>query len=76
MKFVEPPIRPGNLSEIQGKGIDLLSKSGFRVDYLEICDTRDLSIIDNWDGKSPLVALAAAFLGEVRLIDNLVFTNS
>jgi pantoate--beta-alanine ligase len=76
LQFVEKSTRPGNLNNIKGQGIDMLAKSGFRIDYLEICDARDLSIIENWDGKTPLVALAAVFLGDVRLIDNLVFANT
>jgi pantoate--beta-alanine ligase len=76
LQFVEKSTRPGNLNNIKGEGIDMLANSGFRIDYLEICDARDLSIIENWDGKTPLVALAAVFLGDVRLIDNLVFANT
>jgi pantothenate synthetase len=31
-----------------------------------------LQPIQDWDGTSKLVVLAAAFLGDIRLIDNLV----
>ncbi|MBL7721162.1 MAG: pantoate--beta-alanine ligase, partial [Chitinophagaceae bacterium] len=45
---------------------------GFRVDYIEIADAKTLKAVNNWDGKKKLVALVAAFLNEVRLIDNLL----
>jgi pantothenate synthetase len=31
--------------------------------------------MDHWDGKQKLVALAAAFLNEVRLIDNMILNQ-
>jgi pantoate--beta-alanine ligase len=76
LQYVEKSIRPGNLSDIKGKAIKRLTDAGFRVDYLEICDARNLNIIDSWDGISPIVALTAAFLGDVRLIDNLVISGT
>jgi len=39
---------------------------------VEIADAGNLTIIDQWNGTTKLVALVAAFLNEVRLIDNMV----
>ena len=47
----------------------ILEQAGFRVDYIEIADHKTLEPIDRGQGA---VALIAAFLGEVRLIDNMV----
>jgi pantothenate synthetase len=33
---------------------------------------KHLRTIDKWDGITPVVALAAAYLNEVRLIDNII----
>jgi pantoate--beta-alanine ligase len=46
-----------------------LEQADFRVDYIEIADHKTLEPIDGGPGA---VALIAAFLGEVRLIDNMV----
>lgn len=55
-------------------GREALAAAGFRIDYLEICRTTDLEPVTEWDGHTPITALAAAFLGEVRLIDNIDLT--
>jgi pantoate--beta-alanine ligase len=47
-----------------------LEKKGFQVDYFEIANAKDLSPAN--DKKEPLVALVAAGIGPVRLIDNLL----
>lgn len=52
-----------------------LTKKGFRVDYVEIADAATLEPVNEWDGKQDLVTLAAAYLNEVRLIDNLVLNK-
>jgi pantoate--beta-alanine ligase len=49
-----------------------LEQAGFRVDYIEIADHKTLEPIDGGPGA---VALIAAFLGEVRLIDNMVLSD-
>jgi len=49
-----------------------LKRKGYKVDYVEIVDADILEIQENWDGKTKLVALVAAFLNEVRLIDNML----
>ena len=51
-------------------GLDELRRSGFtRVDYLELCDAVTLARIDTV--AAPARILAAVWLGETRLIDNL-----
>lgn len=68
-------LRKGNLAAIKEKAVFQLTQSGFRPDYAEIADAKTLNIVQQWDGKQPLVALIAAFLNEVRLIDNLLLTG-
>ncbi len=53
-------------------GQNLLLEQGFKIDYLEFADATTLEPIVNWDGRSDLVILAAVFLQDVRLIDNLL----
>ncbi len=66
----------GPLSSLHaGRPRHTLEKEGFKIDYIAIAAANSLAPIDNWDGKEPLVALVAAFLGEVRLIDNMQVTE-
>lgn len=62
--------------ELKAAAKQLLSNNGFtKVDYLEIANADNLSLLPAWDGKTPLVALIAAFMNDVRLIDNMILTN-
>ncbi|MBI1342666.1 MAG: pantoate--beta-alanine ligase [Terrimonas sp.] len=69
---VKKELSPGNIRPLKEKAITTLQVSGFRVDYFEIAETEGLAICDDWDGRKKLVAITAAFLEEVRLIDNLL----
>ena len=71
LQILKSGLAAGPLESLLREGRDALSAAGFRVDYLEICRTTDLEPVTEWDGRTPITALAAAFLGEVRLIDNI-----
>jgi pantoate--beta-alanine ligase len=49
-----------------------LEVKGFRVDYFEIADIETLQPLKNWEGSPGGIACVAAFLGPVRLIDNMI----
>ena len=51
-----------------------LTKLGFEVDYLNVCDASTLEDSFSIDTNDLLVAVAAK-LGEVRLIDNILLTK-
>ena len=70
--YVKDHIEKGELAELKKQAEDRLTKKGFKVDYVEIADAATLKLINHWDGKQKLVALAAAFLNQVRLIDNII----
>ena len=72
LKFIKKHIKPGPLGDLQQRAVNMLEEEGFRVDYVSIADANDLSPVADWDGKQELVALIAAYLNEVRLIDNLI----
>jgi pantoate--beta-alanine ligase len=75
LTFLKNNVRNGDLFEIKQKACKMLTDAGFKVDYLEIADAGNLNIVDHWDGNQKLVAVAAAFLDEVRLIDNLLLNT-
>ena len=65
-------IVPGELHYLKKEATDFLKKNGYKVDYTEIADAETLELQHKWDGKKKLVALVAAYLNDVRLIDNII----
>jgi len=72
LSYIKNNIKPGDLGRLKLAAVNNLTGAGFKVDYIEIADADNLEIIERWDGNRKLVAVAAAFIGEVRLIDNLL----
>lgn len=60
------------VSEAQRAGTSLIeSQKAFTLDYLSIADPATLRQLADWQGLDEAVALVAAHLGPVRLIDNI-----
>jgi pantoate--beta-alanine ligase len=57
---------------IKGQAEQLLTSRGFIIDYVALADAATLEPAENCHGPKALVALIAAFLGDVRLIDNML----
>lgn len=72
LRYISENIKPGNVSAIKENAQQMLLDNGFKIDYVEIADASTLELIENWNGDQRVVALIAAFLGKVRLIDNMV----
>lgn len=60
---------PGPIASLVERATGILEKAGFGVDYVAIADRNTLQPVG--DDAPKAVALIAAFMGEVRLIDNL-----
>jgi pantoate--beta-alanine ligase len=57
---------------VQKECMDLLEEKGFLPEYVSLADAADLSLLEEYDKSKKMVALIAARLGDVRLIDNMV----
>jgi pantoate--beta-alanine ligase len=62
------------IDTLKRNATDSLERKGFKVDYVEIADVKDLMPAST--NSSEKVALAAASLGPIRLIDNLLLNGS
>jgi pantoate--beta-alanine ligase len=71
LSTIKEQLRPGELASLQQEATTTLDQAGFRTDYISIADAATLQPVQDWDGLQKIVAVAAAFLGPVRLIDNL-----
>lgn len=67
-------LKRGTLLDVKKRATAFLESKGFRVDYTELAHADTLALLDDWNGTDPVVAVVAAYLGEVRLIDNMVLT--
>lgn len=61
-----------SVAEVKQLGYDRLTEKGFVVDYFEIADTATLQPVTAWDEAPEIIGCVAAFLGNVRLIDNMI----
>jgi pantoate--beta-alanine ligase len=74
LHFIKANLVQGDLAPLLVNAKDILIRHGFRIDYLDIADARSLAPVERWNGEQSLVALAAAFMHDVRLIDNMLIT--
>ncbi len=58
--------------KVKNECFDLLSEKGFETDYVAIANANNLTLLKDYDINTPMVALIAAKIGEIRLIDNLL----
>jgi len=61
-----------SFDEVEQKAVKQLEEQGFRVDYFNIANADSLQVAETSDTN--IVILVAAFLGKVRLIDNVTLT--
>ncbi len=72
LSYINTNLQPGAISGIITQAKKMLTKDGLTIDYLQITDAADLSPVHHWDGKQKITALVAAFISDVRLIDNMI----
>jgi pantoate--beta-alanine ligase len=72
--FIKQSIKPGGTDILTSRAKEQLEQKGFKVDYVAVAHAITLEPVHHWDGKIPLVALIAAYLGNVRLIDNMILS--
>lgn len=75
LMLIKQDLQPGDLSDLKQKATALLVHEGFTIDYVEIADAHTLELASSWDGKQEIVALIAAYLKDVRLIDNMLLNS-
>jgi pantoate--beta-alanine ligase len=72
LAFLKREIKPGYVEDIKERALQYLTAEGFKPDYAAIASADNLELIEYWDGKENIVALIAAYLNKVRLIDNML----
>lgn len=60
------------IDKLEADGIKFLEENGFKVDYVSISDANTLEAITSYNKDQKAVALIAAFINDVRLIDNML----
>ena len=75
LRYIKENLKAGDAKKIKDEAKEMLLQKEFRIDYIEIADADTLELVENWNGKQKIVALAAAFLNGVRLIDNMVINT-
>ena len=75
LHYLKQQLATGSLQQIKMEAANLLLNKGLKIDYVEIADADTLEPVKEWNGTQTVTALIAAFLGDVRLIDNLILTS-
>lgn len=75
LSLIKKLYKKENLAMLKQKAQLLLEEAGLKPDYIEIVDATDLSMINDRETNKKAIALVAAFMNEVRLIDNMLLTT-
>ena len=72
LTYIQQHIQPGNIELLLANATQTLVQAGFTIDYIAVANANTLQLLKEWNGNEKIVALAAVFLGDVRLIDNVI----
>lgn len=74
--YIKDNVNTSSLPSLEQYAAHFLLDAGFnKVDYVSIADAETLQPVYSSSEKNKMVVLIAAFIGEVRLIDNLVLQD-
>ncbi|MFC4231667.1 pantoate--beta-alanine ligase [Parasediminibacterium paludis] len=77
LKYIKQNCNDKLPSDLIATVTEQLLQNGFeKIDYVAICNANDLQPLTNIKSNLPRVALIAAFLNGVRLIDNLLLDDA
>lgn len=73
LQFIQQHIASSDIELLKVETKEKILQSGFdKVDYVEVCDAETLLSVTTAEPGKQLIALAAAFIEDVRLIDNIL----
>jgi len=73
LQYIRQNIATKNFEELKKEATEIILKNGFdKIDYIEICDAENLEAVNHFTKQKKLIALIAAYIEDVRLIDNLL----
>ena len=70
--FLKENLNKGSILDLKNEAVKILEQKKFKTDYVEIADVKTLWPINEWDSRTNIVGLVAAYIDGVRLIDNMV----
>jgi pantoate--beta-alanine ligase len=68
-------IKHRGFQQLKKEAIANLEKSGFKIDYLELADLDNLTVLNTKSNPKHSIILIAAYVGDIRLIDNLIIKD-
>jgi pantoate--beta-alanine ligase len=75
LEQIKKNLVPGNFSYLKKEAIIQLELAAFTIDYIELAKSANLEIVEDCNIHEKYIILIAAFLNNVRLIDNLEVTG-
>jgi len=73
LQYIKQNIEKNSFEELTQHAKKMILNNRFdKVDYIQICDAKTLLPVENFDAGEKLIVLVAAYIDDVRLIDNLV----
>lgn len=70
--LIKDNLASGNFSKLKIEVLHRLETKGFKVEYLELAKRDNLEIVTNFKKDEEFIILIAAFISDVRLIDNIL----
>ena len=75
LEFIKDNLTIKNFNDLKNDRISYLENLGFKVDYLELANMNDLKLTGKFEKNKSNICLVAAYLNDVRLIDNLIINT-
>lgn len=75
LMFIKNNLNSNDFSLLKNEAIKKLESEGFKIEYLELASKNGLEIVSEFKNEEDQIILIAAYLGNIRLIDNVLITG-
>lgn len=70
LKHVKNNMATKSIEQLKKEAVKMIEDAGLKPVYFEVSDGNSLSALTEWEDSDYIVACLAAFMGNIRLIDN------